>query len=418
MSEDRALEVLGLTATPSEQELKRAYLRQVKAHPPERDANGFREVREAYELLKRGAWTQRLIAASRPTPSRDAEAEAPLAVEAPTERPTEAAEEQPTEAAEELPTEAEAEEPGPSFPIHIGREIEALNQALAGDDPASAATAMIALYGMPLLEQAPVPPPIFALKTFMVLMERGRAKLARELLDAFESYVQTHQDGSATSSDVAARWKLAREVSATHELDQRLARAVAAGLRSGQLYTAGDAAESAFHEHGAKLERYMRVKAPTVWGSIAPLIRPAQHVATGSISGFKVGGWPISIVAVVLFNIIRLAIPSSGYSSSTPTYTEPPKIESYQTPALSFSSGALNVNAQAEQALERQLNGSWASLERAVGIGDCQTVREQWPLYQAAEGVASHTDRKLEASRKQKVLEMCPELKEVVEPTP
>jgi hypothetical protein len=409
MSEDRALEVLGLTATPSEQELKRAYLRQVKAHPPERDANGFREVREAYELLKQGAWTRRLILAGRPStpPKAELEASQPAAEEPEAEEPK-----------SEEPKSDTAEEPGPSFPLHIGREIEALNKALAGDDPASAATAMIALYGMPLLEQAPVPPPIFALKTFMVLMERGPAKLARELLDAFESHVQTHQDGSATSSDVAARWKLAREVLATYELDRPLACAVAAGLRSGQLYTAGDAAEAAFHQHGARLERYMRLKAPTVWGSIAPLLRPARHAVAGSGAGFKVGGWPISIVAVVLFNIIRLAIPSSSYSSSTPVYTEPPKMESYRNPPRSFSSGSLNLDPQAEQALERQLTGSWASLERAVNIGDCQTVREQWPLYQAAKGVTAHVDHTLEASRRQKVLEMCPELKEVVEPTP
>src|SRR4051794_6979864 len=32
--------------------LKKAYLKRVRAHPPERDPQGFQRVREAYELLR------------------------------------------------------------------------------------------------------------------------------------------------------------------------------------------------------------------------------------------------------------------------------------------------------------------------------------------------------------------------------
>jgi hypothetical protein len=65
MVEARALELLGVGQLDgvSQDELRRAYLRAVKAHPPERDADGFREVREAYELLQ-GALRLRQFRAS------------------------------------------------------------------------------------------------------------------------------------------------------------------------------------------------------------------------------------------------------------------------------------------------------------------------------------------------------------------
>lgn len=50
---EEAFEVLGLAASSPVRELKRAYRAQVVAHPPDRDPEGFRRVREAYELLSK-----------------------------------------------------------------------------------------------------------------------------------------------------------------------------------------------------------------------------------------------------------------------------------------------------------------------------------------------------------------------------
>ncbi len=44
--------VLGVPATASLEEIKRAYFTQVRAHPPERDPDGFKAIRSAYERLK------------------------------------------------------------------------------------------------------------------------------------------------------------------------------------------------------------------------------------------------------------------------------------------------------------------------------------------------------------------------------
>lgn len=44
--------VLGVSETASLDEIKRAYFTQVRAHPPERDPDGFKAIRAAYERLK------------------------------------------------------------------------------------------------------------------------------------------------------------------------------------------------------------------------------------------------------------------------------------------------------------------------------------------------------------------------------
>jgi len=44
--------VLGVPPTADEQEIKRGYARQVRAHPPETDPEGFQRITEAFELLR------------------------------------------------------------------------------------------------------------------------------------------------------------------------------------------------------------------------------------------------------------------------------------------------------------------------------------------------------------------------------
>ena len=51
---DQSLEVLGLKPGAGEEEIKRAYFRLVRQHPPEKDPEKFQQIRHAYEVLKEG----------------------------------------------------------------------------------------------------------------------------------------------------------------------------------------------------------------------------------------------------------------------------------------------------------------------------------------------------------------------------
>ena len=47
--------VLGISREASEAEIKRAYFTLVREHPPERDSEGFKRIRAAYEQLRSGS---------------------------------------------------------------------------------------------------------------------------------------------------------------------------------------------------------------------------------------------------------------------------------------------------------------------------------------------------------------------------
>ena len=51
MTRDEALRELGIDASATPEEARRAYLRGIKTRKPETDPEGFRRLREAYELL-------------------------------------------------------------------------------------------------------------------------------------------------------------------------------------------------------------------------------------------------------------------------------------------------------------------------------------------------------------------------------
>lgn len=45
-------EILGVRYEATDEEVRSAYFAQIKAHPPERDPEGFKEVRSAYEKIR------------------------------------------------------------------------------------------------------------------------------------------------------------------------------------------------------------------------------------------------------------------------------------------------------------------------------------------------------------------------------
>lgn len=53
-------EVLGVTEEASDEQIRKSYLEKVRQSPPERDPDGFKEIRRAYGVLKDGAKRRQL----------------------------------------------------------------------------------------------------------------------------------------------------------------------------------------------------------------------------------------------------------------------------------------------------------------------------------------------------------------------
>lgn len=52
MTQHEARQVLAIEAESGDEEIRAAYLRKVKDHPPDRDPQEFERVRDAYEMLR------------------------------------------------------------------------------------------------------------------------------------------------------------------------------------------------------------------------------------------------------------------------------------------------------------------------------------------------------------------------------
>lgn len=90
---DDPFELLGVAPGADERELKRAYVRLIKRHRPERDPAGFQRIHAAYEAVRAGAWLAPLAPhvpetpASEPVSTCSAEESGPDSTDEPGPRP-------------------------------------------------------------------------------------------------------------------------------------------------------------------------------------------------------------------------------------------------------------------------------------------------------------------------------------------
>lgn len=197
--------MLGVNADADVRELRRAYLRAVKLHPPERDALGFARVREAFEALK----------AATGTPLRSAPVRLqPLPIRAQEAKPERQRESEPEPAPEPEAEPAPQVEPAPQAepkparaddaPLDLDRALSALDLLMAGES-------------LPLEDESKVDPREEDSKQAAIRAQRDRgedqALLLEHRLRAADAWVRLDAD------DPDAHWlryDLLRQASA-HE---------------------------------------------------------------------------------------------------------------------------------------------------------------------------------------------------------
>jgi hypothetical protein len=372
MSVERALEVLGLTGTPSQQEIRRAYLRKVKEHPPERDREGFERIRQAFEFLKSGMGDA--------IPPRAAPRAEPPATATP-----------------------EIAFPPSSFQPQLDR----VHEALDADDPVAGAQAMIELYELPASESAPVAPPLLCFQTFMALMARNRFEVGRKLLAAFERHASLNGLESGMAPEVGARWALAREVAALSPHEEAMTRAVAQSLGGGHIYTAAYAAQDAY-DRGVELERIMRQYAPTIWTALAPHLKTTRAEVERA-TGFRFPRWALGLAMVSALRFcnvftdtasdLDLAAPQTDQRAPAARLPEREDLTPSPASKLTFRERA-----------QLEIDGHWRPIADLAEHGDCAGVRDRWPQYAKAAASPDVVNRPTAAARRKLVLEKCADL--------
>jgi hypothetical protein len=411
--------------------IRRAYLRQVRVHSPERDPEGFRRVREAYELAREVGATRnwhgaRVSLDPNTAPLSSAEPSPRIEQVIPFEpRPDPAREDeadQESKADADASAEGEAPELPPASAANVAELTEQslrsqLQTALAAEDPPKAALILCELYARANISSE-LPPPQVAFDVAFELFVRNRPKRARRLCQAYAGYL-ANVAPAPLRPEIAARWQLLTELSAlSTEVDPSVTIALASGLEAGALHQALPELRDEILVWGEDhVARVMQQHAPSLFSALWPA---AQPVARRRKSAF---GWPVRGSLFALFLASRL-LSGTGDCGQERTYSPAPSIVSprrasaraddfLDEPRPESPAVAPSVNELAPDSEQtRQLKELTATIERQYLGGQCDELRGSWPAYlrlvRAANGVsgaaAGYKFRQAQA------ISVCPEL--------
>lgn len=286
---------LGVDGSSDGDAVRRAYLRALKQHKPERDPEGFQRVREAYDLL-RGAMAFSAI---------DLTAAARARVDAP----------EPAVA---------GSQPGPPAPPARDEGDDAESSTAGGDeggdDAASPAEvepwrALAQDYRHAVIDASVQAPPAFvAIDTALELLAKSRPKAARKLLRAFKAYADTIGTARALSGGAAIGWAIAMEVAALD--DKHVRTVIAKAAMRGDLSLANGALEflrDHYPDAANRLVDTLRRSDGVLWRVYAAVLCPPPAAPR---RGASRASWWVAAVAALF--IVRAVLALSRYQDDVP----------------------------------------------------------------------------------------------------
>jgi hypothetical protein len=401
MEVQSAFEALGLAGPVPPAALKRAYLKAVRKHPPERDPDGFRRVRDAYEWLDAHSWLWT-------APEREeslAEA-APLQVEAALEPEAESPPDAP-------PTAESTSEPEPD-PLDL--DFDALVEPIDPQGLVKLGNGVLLALGPARSLDAYPPPPYLVIDLVLRLIEHHEAELASDLVDAFQEAL----DGQryplrALAGETIGTWQLIREVEDLRdEVPDQLRQKLASGIREGEFGPAVTAFERASAQRGPELRVTLEREAPTLYAALWPRVDREAAGFDPKPNQFRfVFGWRWLWLILIL---ARCAFSNSDRPARSTHLAPPPTIVAPPPPVVAASPTSEPRPGEpwlAEGGVaDRQRERVERVIDEAIERHDCTSLIEQWPLYRASFALLEET-QELIASRETKrraAHAACPEL--------
>ena len=397
--------MLGLSTSVSADTIRRAYLRAVRAHPPERDPEGFRRIRDAYELLKDSPWLWEM---ERPVVQVDG-------IAGPIElgglvpvKPAVLDEALGGGDTSDVPSQSESlstddgdapsshEDSDPSF--GPSEDWEELSTAMERGDYERATLRLFAAMG-PGGERKIQVFPWQVLECALGLFEQGQGKRARELLGRLDEW--TERQGlhpGKVGAAVAARWQLSKELAAlSGRVDKEVVKRLAKDVKSGEFFRSRDLIERE-QKVDRSLRDAMQRHAPTLFKAARP---SASEIHMGNT--FRtVSPWNyVWLLAVGFFQCVRWIATSTNSETKTEVATQQRKFAEQAT--------GESTSDASEFKLDRRF-GSERAIDDSLNRGACNDVREQWSGYVATLHRSGSDHDAGYKTRRSAVLVMCPEL--------
>jgi hypothetical protein len=407
MEVESAFAALDLAGPVPQSALKRAYLKAVRKHPPERDPEGFRRVRDAFEWLEARPWLCAATGSSE-TPPTWSEPRQPLQAATPPAQPEPEPELRP---GPELDSRLSSTEPCPAGLDRDPPDLD-FDALVEPIDP----EALVELGHGVLRAIAPArslssypPPPHLVVELVLRLIEANEANLASDLVEAFQRALdEQFYPLRALHGETIGVWQLVREVEDLRgEVPGKLRRKLSRGIREGDFEEAITVFERMSTERGPELRVAFQREAPTLYAAVWPRVdREAAGFdpkpnAFGSIAIWR---W----IGLILI-LARCAFSSSDRPARS-TYVSPPP------PVVAASSTSEPRDVQPPLAdrdfTARQRERIERVIDEAILRHDCTSLIEQWPLYENS-FVAVEETPALVAARENKrraADSACPEL--------
>ncbi len=295
MTRAEAMEVLGLAGSSTEEEIRRAYLRLLKTHNPERDQAGFMRVRAAYDVARKqaanvpvGFFAQFTAPPSKPLPPPPPAPPPQAAVDPADFDDTEEEVLEARSAAQgkQAPLDDfdDTEDPDPPNPLWL--RWEAIRQQLLRGELRPGATALRRLLELPDADLLELPTGEL-LAVLLDLHQAGWADLARELHMVVTEWLERsgRSPGGAGDPLLSIQWLVCEELALLDPLafPVRVRELIISAARAGSILAAepGLRAFSAAEPDKAQ-EAYSQLAcfAPRLYGLFGPYVcTPAAEVA-------------------------------------------------------------------------------------------------------------------------------------------
>jgi hypothetical protein len=406
-----ALSELGLTVPTSAEAIRRAYLRSVRAHPPERDPEGFRRVRDAYELLKDSPWLWTELSLREPDDDDDvddnvATAMARIEEIAPTNRHDAAmarADEEPVQVAppededekEDEDDESALEE---SFEGDLDESNDPLEQAMSSGDFERAADVLLEALGKEEVGEEPSFAPWQVQDVALRLYSTGKFRLGESLLSKFDGWIERRRLlPSAFGTVATARLTLLKELRALPGVvPAAVVTALATSVENGQFSSAAGTLEKAF-KADENFEYHFRRQAPLLYAAASRhagawrKTTPAAQLRR--LSSFP--AWKFVIIAILLLQGARAL---RNFGTSSPEETAVADIGKSPNAALR------------DKALEEWHKTASAELDEGLQKGDCAKAREKWHMFLVTMGTRTESSQRVVDERRAAIVAKCPEL--------
>jgi hypothetical protein len=372
-----ALAELQVDAAADAEQVRRAYLRQLKTKKPEVDPDGFRRLREAYDFARSRLQPRRVLAGT-----GEIAVTMPTASLPPVAPPTESEAHAPQAPDEPSPPQRLPVSPGPSAATALEADartsLNDVRRLLAEGNPVAAAHRLAEVYSAAAVRiEHPTPPPGVTLDLLLHLHEIAQVEAANALMLRFREWLKaTGDEVRVLPGLLAARWVICRDLGALPPpVSWPVRTLLARAARTGDMAEARRVANELRWRNpqaAAADAALLRARGGVLGDQVADFLAPPVRPVASSRS--RMGPWFLIFPALMVLRALGSAFIDDHETDRGATYgaySAPVPVTRPRGPVASAAGAARQLSRDAEAAQREELAHRAQELAGALLAENC-----------------------------------------------